>query len=137
MNKILVLGDGMLGKELVNQLQCDYISRKKDGIDFCDESTYFCYLSEYDIIINCIAYVATYSDDRQKHWDINYRAVSRLCDYCYNNDKKLVHISTDYVYANSVTNASELDVPVHARNWYSYTKLLSDGYIQLKSKDYL
>ena len=33
--------------------------------------------------------------------------------------------------------ASELDVPVHCQNWYGYTKLLADGYVQLRSKNYL
>ena len=43
----------------------------------------------------------------------------------------MVHISTDYVYTNSVNNASENDVPIHGDNWYSYTKLLGDSYVQL------
>jgi hypothetical protein len=137
MNNILVLGDGLLGTELVSQLQCDYISRKKDGIDFCDEGSYLGYLKGYDVIINCIGNVDTYSDDKQSHWDVNFKGVARLCDYCHDNNKKLVHISTDYLYANSKENASELDVPSNACNWYSYTKLLSDGYIQLKGNRYL
>ena len=29
------------------------------------------------------------------------------------------------------------DVPIHCNNWYGYTKLLSDGLIQLRSEDYL
>jgi hypothetical protein len=51
--------------------------------------------------------------------------------------KKLVHISTDYVYAGSVSNATEEDVPVHCNNWYGYTKLVSDALIQIRSKNYL
>jgi dTDP-4-dehydrorhamnose reductase len=50
----------------------------------------------------------------------------------------LIHISTDYIYANSNLDADEdATVPVHANNWYSYTKLLGDAHIQLMSKDYL
>ena len=30
--KIVILGDGLLGSELVKQTNWDYISRKKDGI---------------------------------------------------------------------------------------------------------
>ncbi len=34
MKSRLILGDGWLGTELVKQTGWDYISRKKDGIDF-------------------------------------------------------------------------------------------------------
>ena len=138
MNKnILILGDGLLAGELQSILQCNYISRKKDKIDFCSTESYFNFLKDYDTIINCIGYVNTYCNNKELHWNINYKGVADLCDYCFYHNKKLIHISSDYVYANSVPNASELDVPSNACNWYSYTKLLSDGYIQLKLTNYL
>ena len=33
-NKILVLGDGLLGSEMVKQSGWDYVSRKKDNISY-------------------------------------------------------------------------------------------------------
>ena len=63
--------------------------------------------------------------------------MDKLIDYCNEHFIKLIHISTDYVYSNSIPFASENDVPVHCNNWYGYTKLLSDGLIQLRSEDYL
>jgi dTDP-4-dehydrorhamnose reductase len=133
----LILGDGLLGSEIYRQSGWDYISRKRDNIDFREPGTYENYLKEFDVIVNCIGHVDVYSDDRQTHWDVNYKAVSDLVDLCNENCAKLVHISTDFVYSNSVENASEKDVPVHNRNWYGYTKLLSDAHIQLKSVGYL
>ena len=135
--KVLVLGYGMLGKELVKQTGWDFISRKTHGVEFTEESSYLGYLNDYDIIVNCIANTDTYSKDKESMWNINYKGVSRLSDYCNGNDKKLVHISTDYVYVNSTGISSEEDIPVHHESWYSYTKLLGDSYIQLKEKDYL
>ena len=32
-NEVLVLGDGLLGRELVSQTNWDYVSRSKDGFD--------------------------------------------------------------------------------------------------------
>ena len=133
----LILGDGLLGSELVKQTGWDYISRKKDGIDFTDIQTYKHFLLDYDEVINCIAHTDTYSENREKHWNINYKAVVDLVDICNGYGKKLVHISTDYIYSNSVSNASEEDVPSHCLNWYGYTKLLGDAYVQLKSNNYL
>ena len=52
----LVIGDGLLGKEIVRQTNWDYISRKKDGIDIRDLDSYKSYLDGYDEIINCSRY---------------------------------------------------------------------------------
>ena len=136
--KIVVLGDGLLGKEIINQTGWDYYSRKKDNLNIDNIVTWSHLLLPYDVVVNCIAYTKTYDDNKQQHWDINYKAVAELVDYCNNHNKKLIHISTDYIYANSFQNADEeLTVPAHIETWYGYTKLLGDAYVQLKSKNYL
>jgi dTDP-4-dehydrorhamnose reductase len=135
--KVVVIGNGLLGKEIVRLSNWDCVSRSTHDFDFADVTTVYQHIKDYDIIINCIAHTDTYSDDKNLHWAINYKAVSRLTDWCSENGKKLVHISTDYVYANSTGLPTENDVPIHANNWYSYTKLLADGYIELKSNNYL
>jgi hypothetical protein len=94
-------------------------------------------MDSYDIILNCIANTDTYSKDRDDHWELNYKFVYNLIDYCNVLNKKLIHISTDYLYTGSIENATEEDVPVHCNNWYGYTKLLGDGLVQLLSNDYL
>ena len=135
--KVLVLGDGLLGQEIVNQTGWNYISRKKDSFDIGNLSSFFEEFRKYSIIVNCIANTDTYSDDKDSHWKTNYVFVDELMNFCNKNYIKLVHISTDYLYTGSVENASEEDVPVHCNTWYGYTKLLSDGLVQLQSKDYL
>jgi len=137
MDRIVILGDGLLGSELHKQTGWDYLSRKRDGLDFNDPTTYFAKLRDYNVVINCIANTNTYSEDKSSMWETNYKSVSRLCEWCNEHDIKLIHISTDYVYANNTHVPSEDDVPIHADNWYSYTKLLADAYIELKGKDYL
>jgi len=138
--KILILGDGLLGSELIKQTGWDYLSPSKDNIDVIKKyGTFIKKILDIkpDIIINCIGYTNTYDKERQKHWDLNYKLVVNLTDFCSANDIKLIHISTDYVYANSTGSNSENDVPVHQETWYGYTKLLSDAYVQLNSRNYL
>lgn len=137
MNKVLVLGDGLLGAEIIKQTGWEYVSRKKDGFDIrAINSSYDTYkLNNYDVIINCIANTNTYSLNKELHWDINYKAVIHLTDYCKFHDIKLVHISSDYIYSNSIPNASEEDIPVHLNTWYGYTKLLGDAYVQLNKRN--
>jgi len=135
--KVLVLGDGLLGSEIVKQTGWEYFSRKKDGFDINNIRELFKLDYEPNVIINCIANTDTYSEDRESHWNTNYVFVNRLIKYCNAFRIKLVHISTDYLYADSVENASENNVPVHCNTWYGYTKLLADGLVQLESNDYL
>ena len=134
---VVILGDGLLGSEIEKQTKWNVLSRKLTSFDVNDLDSSFSGLDKIDTIINCIANTDTYSDDKKTHWDINYAFVNDLIKYCNSNVIKLVHISTDYVYAGSINNASEEDVPVHCNNWYGYTKLLGDGLVQLQSNDYL
>jgi dTDP-4-dehydrorhamnose reductase len=131
--KVLVLGDGLLGSEIIKQTNWDFISRKTgfdiNNLDVIDNS--------YNVILNCIAHTDTYSKEKEKHWEVNCVFVKNLIEFCNQKNIKLVHISTDYVYTNSVEDASEDDVPVHCNNWYGYTKLLGDGLVQLLSDDFL
>lgn len=145
--RLVVLGDGLLGSNVVQQTGWDCISRKKDGFDITRPeqfNNYFienfhgvAFATKYDCIVNCIAYTDTYSSNKELNWNVNYKGVADLVDFCNKWKIKLVHISTDYVYTNSISEASEDDVPIHGNNWYSYTKLLADAYIELKSNNYL
>ena len=51
MSHKLILGDGLLGSELHKQTGWDYISRKKDGIDFTDIDSYKNYILDYYEVI--------------------------------------------------------------------------------------
>ena len=134
---ILILGDGLLGSELIKQTGWDYISRKKNGFDFTKIGTYTHLLKGYNIIINCIACTDTYSNDKTKHWNVNYKAVADLVSFCNLNQIKVIHISTDHIYTNSEPNASEETVPQHLGTWYGYTKLLGDAHVQMSADNYL
>ena len=135
--EVLVLGDGLLGSEIVRQTGWDFISRKKNGIDFCNLDSCYKYLYNYDTIFNCIGYTKTYSNEKDTHINTNFKAVIGLVNYCNQTDKKIVHVGSDYIYSNSKENATEDDVPSNCNNWYSYSKLLGDGYVQAMAKDYL
>jgi len=145
--RIVVLGDGLLGSEIVKQTGWDYISRKKDGFNINNPESYFSFFIEnyngiafwkkYDVIINCIANTDTYSLHKEELYNTNYKSVTLLSDFCKKENIKLVHISTDYVYAGSVPNATEEDLPVPSNNWYSYYKLLADEYISLTNPNHL
>ena len=68
--------------------------------------------------------------------DVNFKFVVDLVQICNQFDKKYIHISTDYVYSNSIVSATEDDVPVHNPTWYSYSKILADGYVENFSQNH-
>jgi dTDP-4-dehydrorhamnose reductase len=133
----VILGNGILGSRLNQETKWDILSRSINGLDLTDINTWGHLLLPYDTIINCIAHTDTYDESKEIHWNVNYKAVSQLVEYCNNHNKKLVHISTDYVYTNSLGTPNEEEIPVHQPTYYAYTKLLGDSFIELKSKNYL
>lgn len=133
--KPLILGNGLLGSELIKQTGWDFLSRKSHNFNIENFEHYID--NSYDVIVNCIANTDTYSDDKDSHWNVNVKFVDRLIEYCNDNNIKLVHISTDYVYTGSDINANENTVPIHCNTWYGYTKLVSDAIVQLRSNNYL
>lgn len=136
--KVLILGDGLLGSELKKQNPWwDVWSRKQGGLEVGVTSVFEIAkkIMGYDVVINCIAHTDTYSNDRDQHWLLNFQWVHSLNELCTIHNTKLVHISSDYVYANSKSNATEDTVPVHHDSWYAYTKLLGDGVAQLNENN--
>lgn len=135
--RTVILGNGLLGSELGRQSNFCIISRKIHRIDITKPQSYEWVIREYDQIINCIGYTDTWSKRKEPSWSVNYVGVMDLVDLCNKYEKKLVQISTDYIYANSDPLVTEEDIPVHFNNWYTYSKLLADGYVQARCKDYL
>lgn len=133
----VILGDGLLGKELAKQSGWHVISRKKDNADITEFINWSNKIIPYDVIINCMAFTKTYEPNKKESWDINVKALDKLVEFCNKNQKKLIHISTDYLYAGSKENCSEDDVPVHNNTFYGYTKLIGDALVQLKSDNFL
>jgi dTDP-4-dehydrorhamnose reductase len=126
-----------LGSEIVKQTGWDYLSRAEHEITIDNFDEWKNKMDGYDVVVNCIANTDTYSDDKDKHWKANYELVTYLAEYCDDYGKKLVHISTDYLYQNSVDEAKEEDEPLFDHTWYMFTKLLADEYLKEHAKNYL
>ena len=133
--KVLVTGEnGQLGSELKNNpsIKINFLWQftNRQYFDIFDLDNINVYLNNYnpDIIINCAAY--TYVDNAEDDFEtaniINHKAVELIAKWCYDNNCKLIHISTDYVYnGNSKSPYSEIDQTDPLNN-YGKTKLLGD-----------
>ena len=128
---ICILGDGLLGSTLDKLTDWECVSRTMHGFD-ATKPDFELIPDHCGTIVNCIANTDTYSTDRESVYAVNYKFVRDLYEYCWGSYRKLVHISSDFVYAGSTKPASEDTLPVPAKNWYSYSKLLADEYIMVR-----
>ena len=135
--KTLILGDGLLGSELHKLTKWDLASRKLSNLDIDNLSKLKDLVSGYNIIVNCIANTDSYSDDKDKHLNTNFRFAVNLSNICNNLNIKLIHISTEFVYANNIQPPTEEDLPLPDKSWYAYSKLLADEYISLTNNNFL
>ena len=145
--KILVTGkNGQLGRSIQklvntdtkidnNQSFNEFIFIGRGELDLTSESStnhYFNSNDKFDIIINCAAYTAV--DKAEEEQDlanqINHLAVKQLAQIAKNQQAKLIHISTDYVFDGesnkSYTEADETN-PI---NVYGKTKLAGEKALQ-------
>ena len=132
--KILVTGgNGQLGSELHKisiNFNFEWIFTNRQSFDLSDLDSIDIYLDtcKPNIIINCAAYTSV--DSAEDNFEltniINNKAISLIAIWCNENNSKLVHISTDYVYdGNSALPFNETD-HTNPLNKYGKSKLLGD-----------
>jgi dTDP-4-dehydrorhamnose reductase len=142
-HKIGIIGCGMLGKELemfFQLLDNDYYiitPYPHFKYDICDVHTVDKICQENDIIVNCAAYTNVDLAENEKAdlcWQVNAFAVSNLAKLCKKYNKKLIHISTDFVYGQN--HYPEWELPRNTEssecnpvNNYGKTKLEGENYI--------
>lgn len=133
----VILGDGLLGSAVIGLTGWSYVSRSKDGIDLTSGNWKQHIPLGTTEIINLVANTDTYSGDWNKIFDVNYRAVIDLVQYCNEKGIKLIHYSTDYVYIQSKHKPKETDQAIPQTTPYAMSKLLADEYIMKHCNDYL
>jgi dTDP-4-dehydrorhamnose reductase len=131
--KPLILGQGLLGTEILRQTGWNSVNYP----DFDIQNMMTLNPGDYDIMINCVGYTRTYSEDKETHKRINYWGVQNLVGFCNYHKIKLVHISTDYMYAGCGEDAKETDNIDPVNTYYGHYKALADRFIIDHSLDYL
>ena len=133
--KILVTGsNGQLGYELKNnpliKNNFDWLFTGRQSFNISDLNNINIYLdiSKPDIIINCAAYTSVdkAEDDFEFANIVNHKAISIIAKWCNDNNCKLVHISTDYVYDGTSLTPVKEDMQANPVNNYGKSKLLGD-----------
>jgi dTDP-4-dehydrorhamnose reductase len=145
--RILVTGkNGQLGRSIQklvstdtkignNQSPNDFIFVGREELDLSSESSishYFGNNDKFDLIINCAAYTQVDRAEQEAKLanQINHLAVKQLASIASNQQSRLIHISTDYVFdGESNKPYLETDTP-NPINAYARTKLAGEKALQ-------
>jgi dTDP-4-dehydrorhamnose reductase len=131
MSRWLVTGaGGMLGRDLVSALKCRRETVRgltREHLDITDEAAVrkAVQAGRPEVVVNCAAWTAV--DDAEAHEDaalmVNGHGAGYLAAACADGGARLVHMSTDYVFAGDARRPySERDTPA-PRTAYGRTKL--------------
>ena len=144
MNKVIVLGNGYIGKKVYNYLTStmtdfDVITMSKyyyqDPV-LLKESLFNSLKTEFNNheqkwLVNCVGYtgkpnVDACESDKQTCWDLNVTFPTILADFCLQNNIKVINISSGCIY-DGPKNYTEEDDPNFGisnggSSWYSKTK---------------
>ena len=132
--KILVTGaNGQLASEL-HKVSANYnfewLFTDRQSFDLSDLHNIDIYLDtcKPKMIINCAAY--TLVDNAEHDFEtadtINHKSIELIAKWSNDNNCKLVHISTDYVYEGTSLTPVKEDMQANPVNNYGKTKLLGD-----------
>ncbi len=149
--KFLIVGaDGQLGQEWVHVLtkqNFDYSAYHYRDLDITDFEKLEDVIRKEspETIINCAAYTAV--DKAEEEFElanlINHTAVEKLSECCVKYKIKLIHYSTDYVFAGEVSdrNTYPSGYPETAKpdplNTYGISKLKGEQAIEQSGCEYL
>jgi dTDP-4-dehydrorhamnose reductase len=144
--RILVTGkNGQLGRSIQkivdtdskidnNQNYDDFIFVGREDLDLSSESSITHYFdnNKFDIIINCAAYTAV--DKAEEEQDlanqVNHLAVKQIAQIAKNQQARLIHISTDYVFDGESEKPYIETDETSPINVYGRTKLAGEQALQ-------
>jgi len=138
MHNVLVTGsNGQLGSEIIelsSEFENNYFFTDRVRLDISDEDAVKNYIAEnsIDVIINCAAYTAVdkAEDDKDNADAINHLAVKYLAQISQDNNIKLIHVSTDYVFDGKNYKPYTEDDTVNPNSVYGATKLAGEKAMQ-------
>ncbi len=135
MKKILVTGaTGQLGSELsvlapkYPQYEWIFADRTKATLDNLEFLQSQLEAINADIIFNCGAYTAVDKAESEKDlaFTINKSAVALIAKFTADNNARLIHISTDYVFDGSSSIALTEEAETNPINVYGESKLAGE-----------
>lgn len=117
------------------------IFKKKSGLDITDKNNVQKVFKEHEFhfCINCAAYTNVEQAEKtpEPAYAVNAEGVQNLAIVCKENNVKLIHISTDYVFDGEKKEGYLSTDKPNPINEYGKSKLLGEQYIQEILQEYM
>ncbi|MCQ4121466.1 dTDP-4-dehydrorhamnose reductase [Rhodococcus tibetensis] len=132
MTEILVTGArGQLGGHLLRRAEAAGIAVRgvgSDELDITDPDAVDAQVEGRSVVINCAAYTAVDAaeSDEERALVVNERGPAILAAACARMGARLIHVSTDYVFAGRADTPYEVDAPTAPATAYGRTKLAGE-----------
>lgn len=127
--RVLVTGtDGQVGGELMalSITGCELIAVDRGVMDLADALSIKCAFADIcpDLVVNCAAYTAVDLAEEQEEiaFAVNAEGPNVLAQLCAKANIPIIHLSTDYVFDGTKTDAYVPDDPVHPVCVYGVSK---------------
>ncbi|MCW2836639.1 MAG: dTDP-4-dehydrorhamnose reductase [Marmoricola sp.] len=118
---------GMLGTDVVHTLGAhgiEHTAVQRGDLDLFDEDAVDAVVAAHDVVVNCAAWTAV--DDAETHEDearaINAVAPGVLARAVARHGRRLVHVSTDYVFDGTARSPYDEDARATPASAYGRTK---------------
>lgn len=141
MTRYLVTGaGGMLGHDLLRILAGrDVTPLTRADLDVTDAAAVRDAVTGHDVVINAAAYTAV--DDAESHeadaFAVNATGAGNLADAAAEHGARLVHVSTDYVFAGTASAPYAEDTPRAPVGAYGRTKAAGEELVLRHPRTYL
>lgn len=134
MNILITGSNGQLGNEIrvasAQYPKFNYIFTDVAELDICDKAALesFVQANAVNAIVNCAAYTAVdkAEDDVDLCYKINRDAVRNIAEVAVNQNLKVIHVSTDYVFDGTSHFPLTEDMPTAALGVYGKSKLAGE-----------
>ncbi|MFE9691031.1 dTDP-4-dehydrorhamnose reductase [Micromonospora sp. NPDC005806] len=131
--RLLVTGAaGMLGRDLLAVLRSradvSVTATTRADLDITDPHAVRAAVTGHDMVINTAAWTDVDAAETQEQaaTAVNGTAVAHLARACAATGARMIHISTDYVFAGDATEPYPEDAPTHPVNAYGRSKLAGE-----------
>lgn len=123
---------GMLGRDLQTVLADQSVTAlDRAGLDITDPDAVHAAVAGHDVVINCAAYTAVDAaeTDEDAAYAVNALGPRNLAAAAAAHGAKLIHISTDYVFAGNATEPYAEDTARAPLNAYGRTKAAGEEFV--------
>jgi len=136
MNVMLLGAKGQLGSELISTLPkgIKLFTYDVKALDISNKEQARTVIMEQkpEVIINAAAYTAVdkAESEREKAYQVNVTGAKNLAELAKENNARLIHISTDFVFDGLATSPYKEDSPTNPVSYYGETKSLAEKAIK-------